>query len=391
MHIRGLVYLLGIFASQSRDQRVNRTEFLKAWNSSHFVLTKEIIHSATKDIRNRTLVGEFIQFVEKLNKSFDYDNESAIWKKISLVQTGEENTPEYKPVSGNPHCDAGEQGPQRVTREVSGTKSANPFNAIPTFTIDMAEITTDLLNRASGPAAAQAGMTGIIAMAGIMMVKDMVQSAASTAASIVPPMIPPPAWNNMPMPCTPMVTGGNCFGSVLFPITFADSLIADVTDSLLTGMREQFRSTFVARAGIQPDAVYQTCFKAYMSLMCSSLFPMCTNPQGRDEMIPFVGRVPTCFTACIAVMASCPGFTLADIEGPCSEVSVPPLCSQAVYLRDDPQSVSKLIEEDIANRLNSKCANYEPELDAGDDPLLYEEEPTEKMFHSYHDMQVMFS
>lgn len=35
----------------------------------------------------------------------------------------------------------------------------------------------------------------------------MVQSMVAAALDIVPPLIPPPVWNNMPLPCAPMITG----------------------------------------------------------------------------------------------------------------------------------------------------------------------------------------
>jgi hypothetical protein len=76
----------------------------------------------------------------------------------------------------------------------------------------------------------------------------MVQSIVAAMLDVVPPLIPPPAWNNMPLPCAPMITGAarsilaicylsghNCFGAVLYPITMADFAIADVTDAMLDG------------------------------------------------------------------------------------------------------------------------------------------------------------
>ena len=39
----------------------------------------------------------------------------------------------------------------------------------------------------------------------------------------------------MPLPCLPMLTGHNCFGAVLYPITMADFTIADVTDAMMDG------------------------------------------------------------------------------------------------------------------------------------------------------------
>ena len=35
----------------------------------------------------------------------------------------------------------------------------------------------------------------------------MVQSIVAAMLDVVPPLIPPPAWNNMPLPCAPMITG----------------------------------------------------------------------------------------------------------------------------------------------------------------------------------------
>jgi hypothetical protein len=373
---------------RSENATISRAAILTLWDGIEFALTEDFVGKVLKDKLNDTEIEGILHQLHVLNKTFDYE---AAWKStrgISFLQE-DQALPSYNDASGNPHCDSESTGPRFVTKEVR-PQTSNPFNKIPTFTFDIGQLTTDILNRAASPGAAQAGATGIIAMAGIMMVKDMIQSALSTAVSLVPPAIPPPVWNNMPLPCVPMITGGNCFGSVLYPITFADSIIADVTDSVLTGLRGRFRATFLQRAGKQPDSVYQLCYKAYMSLMCSDRFPRCTNPQGRDEMVPFLGRVPTCFTACIAVLAACPGFTFADIGGVCSEVSVPPICSQAVYLRDDPQGV-ETIEEEIAGKLNSKCSNYNPEIDAGEDPLLYETEPTEKLFEGNEAVQKMIS
>ena len=39
------------------------------------------------------------------------------------------------------------------------------------------------------------------------------------------------AFADQPLTCMPMITGHNCFGAVLYPITMADFVIADVTDA----------------------------------------------------------------------------------------------------------------------------------------------------------------
>jgi hypothetical protein len=339
-----------------------------------YITDAQILDWASRNA-NESVMNQILTFVQSMNRTFNHS-----WVS-SLIETAQEAPPAagYADTSGNPHCDVSSTGPRTVTT-IEKAGSSNPFNNIPRIpTLDLTQILTSKLEKAQSAPSSQGTSQSMVEMIGMMMVKDLVQSAVATGTAVIPMGIPPPVWNLRPFPCMPMVTGSNCFGAVLYPITFADSVIADVTDSALTGTIKQFRTLFYARAGSQPDHVYQTCFKAFMSMMCGSLFPMCTNPQGQDEMIPFVGRVPLCFTACLMVLLQCPGFGMADIEGPCSDISVPPVCSQAVYLRDDINE-DEAREREIEGSLNSKCANYDPLLDAGQDPLLYEEESPEVLF-----------
>merc|ERR1719188_2967848 len=118
----------------------------------------------------------------------------------------------------------------------------------------------------------------------------MIKSVVATILHIVPPLIPPPVWNNMPLPCMPMITGHNCFGAVLYLITAADFAIADVTDSMLDGVIAGFPNTYAAKVGKTSDVMYKACFASYMSMHCSSIFPRCSVPQSRDEPSPAVGR-----------------------------------------------------------------------------------------------------
>lgn len=127
----------------------------------------------------------------------------------------------------------------------------------------------------------------------------------------------------------PMVTGHNCFGAVLYPITMADFVIADQTDAMMDGYIASFPNTYATKVGKTDDASYKRCFAAAMSMQCSSIFPMCSNPMGREE--PGIGRVPMCFHMCISTLIMCPGFWVEDIMGPCQTISVPPMCSMAVY------------------------------------------------------------
>lgn len=91
----------------------------------------------------------------------------------------------------------------------------------------------------------------------------ILELAALFLVLLVPPLIPPPVWNNMPLPCAPMLTGAKlhiyvcsllgrrgvaghiCFGAVLYPITMADFTIADVTDGMLDGIGLGVRPAFL--------------------------------------------------------------------------------------------------------------------------------------------------
>merc|ERR1712070_638126 len=97
-------------------------------------------------------------------------------------------------------------------------------------------------------------------------------------------------------------------------------------------------------------------------MQCSSLFPRCTAPMSRDEVIPVGGRVPLCVNLCVLPLVMCPGFWMADVAGSCSFVSVPPMCTMAHfwnYWRLPPQYQSY----DEANPFPQDC----PEEYAGDE------------------------
>ncbi|CAD7975051.1 unnamed protein product, partial [Amoebophrya sp. A120] len=100
------------------------------------------------------------------------------------------------------------------------------------FGFDISKMVADLASK-SGAAGAAGGMPQMLAMNGLSTGAGLIQAAMSTVLQIVPPMVPPPVWINQPLPCMPMVTGHNCVGSVLYPITAADFVTADVTDAQL--------------------------------------------------------------------------------------------------------------------------------------------------------------
>merc|ERR1711904_16784 len=170
-----------------------------------------------------------------------------------------------------------------------------------------------------------------IGMQALGMGMGMVQSIVASILDVVPPLIPPPAWNNMPLPCAPMITGHNCFGAVLYPITMADFVIGDVTDAMMDGYIAGFPSTYATKVGKTSDAMYKACFAAYMSMHCSAIFPRCTTPQSTSEPIPLGGRVPMCLHLCVLPLVLCPGFWIGDIIGQCQTIALPPQCTQAFF------------------------------------------------------------
>lgn len=54
-------------------------------------------------------------------------------------------------------------------------------------------------------------------------------------------------------------SGHNCFGAVLYPITMADFMIADVTDAMLDGVVAGFPQTYATKVGRTSSAMYSAC------------------------------------------------------------------------------------------------------------------------------------
>ena len=138
-------------------------------------------------------------------------------------------------------------------------------------------------------------------------------------------------WINAPLPCLPMLTGRNCFGAVVMPISTIDFTMADATDKQLDGYIAGFPNSYATKVGKTDDFQYKTCFIAFMSMHCSAIFPRCTMPMSRNEPIPFGGRVPMCFHLCITTLVACPGFWISDILGPCMIISTPPMCTMYLF------------------------------------------------------------
>lgn len=211
------------------------------------------------------------------------------------------------------------------------------------------------LEKASGPAAAMVPGVAMLAKAALTQVKGVLQTVAAVVATDVPPKIPAPAWNNMPFPCMPMVTGHNCFGAVLYPITIGDFILADLSDAALTGVVASFPSYYRSHIGATDDGTYQRCYNAYMSMQCANSFPTCTTVQASQDEIPGLGRGPMCFLHCVATLIACPGMWVDDLEDICTHVSAPPVCSFAVYSKAAPAQL-RSADEGRSSSLNCPSA-----------------------------------
>merc|ERR1712194_703586 len=108
---------------------------------------------------------------------------------------------------------------------------------------DFAKHVYELGMEAQGPAAAGLVPVSALTSQSLSLGMGMLQSVVAGLVHTIPPLVPPPAWNNQPLPCVPMGTGHNCFGAVLYPITMADFVIADVTDAMLDGVIAGFPNT----------------------------------------------------------------------------------------------------------------------------------------------------
>jgi len=267
-----------------------------------------------------------------------------------------------------PHCDKGKHPGEIVAKNAVAAFPGGSVKRL--FGFDFGKMISDVTKKADGSAGASVGPPIALGMQALGLGMGMVQSIVAAVLDIVPPLIPPPVWNNMPLPCAPMITGHNCFGAVLYPITMADFVIADVTDSMLDGYIAGFPNTYAEKVGKTSDALYKACFSAYMSMHCSSVFPRCTMPQSRSEPMPAGGRVPMCLHLCILPLVLCPGFWIGDVIGQCEMVAPPPMCTQAFfwnYALLPPQYASFGEGHPYPKRCPPK------RNDASDDPSLYDE------------------
>ena len=125
-----------------------------------------------------------------------------------------------------PHCDKGVAVAPAATH-VSGISPGGVVGRV--FGFDFGKDLLDLSEQANGPASA--GLIAPMALASQALSAGMglVQSSIASMLHVVPPLVPPPLWNNQPLTCAPMASGHNCFGAVTYPITMPDLMLADVS------------------------------------------------------------------------------------------------------------------------------------------------------------------
>ena len=154
------------------------------------------------------------QFANQINGSLELYRRSPVYTAYALHPTA-------------PHCDRGIATP--VSARPVGGVSAYPGGVVGrVFGFDFGKQLLELSEEANGPASAGLIAPMALSKQALSTGMGLVQSSIAAMLHVVPPLVPPPLWNNQPMTCVPMVSGHNCFGAVTYPITMSDFVLADV-------------------------------------------------------------------------------------------------------------------------------------------------------------------
>ena len=154
------------------------------------------------------------QFESNINGSLALYRQSPVYTAYALHPTA-------------PHCDRGIANPALAT-PVGGVSAYPGGVARRVFGLDFGKQLLELSENANGPASAGLIAPMALSRQALSTGMGLVQSSIAAMLHVVPPLVPPPLWNNQPMTCVPMVSGHNCFGAVTYPITMADFVLADV-------------------------------------------------------------------------------------------------------------------------------------------------------------------
>lgn len=164
-----------------------------------------------------------------------------------------------------------------------------------------------------------------------------------------------------------MVTGRNCLGSVLYPISASDAIMADVIDGALSSKIASFPSWYQSMAGDTGYRQYSLCFQAYMAMQCANAFPMCFafTMMAREEFLPGLGRVPICINLVTDFLEKCPGSQISDLEE-MAIISIPPICAYVVYSRMDLMPRQTVTQAFSDAREGKECPSVSAEALGGD-------------------------
>ena len=179
---------------------------------------REALEKAFKDVyghfSNTFDISLYEGFASNINSSLELYKGTPAYTAYALYPTA-------------PHCDRGVAAPASAT-PVSGV-SAYPGGVVGrVFGFDFGKELLELSEHANGPASAGLIAPMALSKQALSTGMGLVQSSIAAMLHVVPPLVPPPLWNNQPMTCVPMVSGHNCFGAVTYPITMADFVLSDV-------------------------------------------------------------------------------------------------------------------------------------------------------------------
>lgn len=381
----------------TEDDEHNTTLFPKAEELYTFLTTEEMKgknrnifnHLKGSVIKNKMTKATFLDLYKSAMKHFDIDGYTFLLKTVMHKNYNDRFVEKVKKVNEyTSHCDEGVVEKEYEDTMKKKNKRKNKYtyentneniNSLQnnsgveypggpirsTYGNNLSKWMKDSLEDIRTPDSIKEPGLGNMLIQSLTMVKGFIQSVASSVVDIVPPLIPPPIWINRPLPCLPMITGKNCLGSILYPITAAEFITADITDSIMNGIISSFPSKYASKIGKTSETQYRICAMAYLGMYCASLFPICWLPIG----LKVAETMPICFPQCLATLIACPGFWIDDIEGPCNNTSVPPFCSFSIFVNQKlvpPQ----LTSYDNSHLYPSTCPSKDEDYDTPDD--LYE-------------------
>ncbi|SOV75178.1 conserved Plasmodium protein, unknown function [Plasmodium sp. gorilla clade G3] len=379
--------------SMTDDDEHITTLFPEAEELYTFLTTEEIKgknrnifnHLKGSIIKNKMTKATFLDLYKSAMNLFDIDGYTFLLKTVMHKNYNDRFVEKVKKVNEyTSHCDEGVVEKEDDDRMKKKSKRKNKYtnentnilqnNSVveypggpirSTYGNNLSKWMKDSLEDITTPDSIKEPGLGNMLIQSLTMVKGFIQSVASSVVDIVPPLIPPPIWINRPLPCLPMITGKNCLGSILYPITAAEFITADITDSIMNGIISSFPSKYASKIGKTSETQYRICAMAYLGMYCASLFPICWLPIG----LKVAETMPICFPQCLATLIACPGFWIDDIEGPCNNTSVPPFCSFSIFVNQKlvpPQ----LTSYDNSHLYPSTCPSKDEDYDIPDD--LYE-------------------